>query len=199
MRKTAIFTFIVTLALNFTFVESASALKLIWGVDEKGPAQKAAEEKKRKRKEKEAAINNGNPCSGLIEKRSSKNSSESHVVSRDYPLPFETVWERALEVVLSVPLSSVDKNSGVIITEWIYGSDTRKNVEITDPFSGGAIKTRRKYTVLIKSKGAETKVKVASNFQKEKEETDWISYPSAPENATLLLERLDNSISAKTR
>ena len=195
MKRIAIIT---TLALTLTipFAEPASAFKMIWGTDEKGSAQKAKEEKEKKRKASSSAEN---PCSKLSSKGSELESSERNIISRDYSLPFERSWNGAIEFFLNTPLTSVDKSSGVIITEWIYGNQSRKKMEITDPFSGGKRKTRHRYTVWIRDINGKTTVTVATSFQKAVAGAGWISSPPKSEITTVLLEHLDSYFSLKNR
>ncbi len=86
---------------------------------------------------------------------------DNNTVQKDYPIRFGSAWDRALEALLELPLTTVDRSSGVIITSWIYDDkDNPSEFLSLNPFSSSDVKVRYKYTVRILDRGSFTQIKV---------------------------------------
>ncbi|MGK7345665.1 MAG: DUF3576 domain-containing protein [Candidatus Nitrospinota bacterium M3_3B_026] len=85
---------------------------------------------------------------------------DNNAVEKDYLLSFGVVWERMLEAFLDMPLETVDRSSGIIITDWIYDEKSEKGLLALSPLSALEIKIRYRYTIRALDRGVMTRVMV---------------------------------------
>ncbi|HJM82615.1 MAG TPA: DUF3576 domain-containing protein [Nitrospinota bacterium] len=69
--------------------------------------------------------------------------------SKDFKMRYGVVWERLMGAMLQLPLVSVDRSSGIIITDWKVDLDSQNSNQI-----------RYKYTIRVMDKGVGTRIRV---------------------------------------
>ncbi|MBF0171533.1 MAG: hypothetical protein HQK87_10690 [Nitrospinae bacterium] len=84
---------------------------------------------------------------------------DNNAIAKDYNLPFGSAWERGLEGLLELPLSMVDRSSGIVTTDWIYDENVGDTLLAFSPLGGGQ-KIRYKYTIRMMDTGDGTQIKV---------------------------------------
>jgi len=83
---------------------------------------------------------------------------DNNAVAKEFALGFDIIWERTVEAMLTTPLATVDRSSGIITTAWLY--DQRKNKSLTSAFLSGAARLRYKYTIRVLDLGYSTQIMV---------------------------------------
>lgn len=192
---------VAALMVMVAFPGQGEAFKLFWGVDEKGPAQKKAEQKNEEGKEakKETLADKHSdeenaPAEKAPEKPAAPVAKEKTATVEGntvlFPASVEKVWNATLEILLPVPLSSVDRSSGIIITEWLYGQKKGGGVAVFDPLGNSKERTRIRYTVQVRPAGNGAEVRIFPHFQAIKSGRGWGS-EEAPEGvAAALIEKI---------
>ncbi|GMT41800.1 MAG: hypothetical protein IEMM0002_0211 [bacterium] len=95
---------------------------------------------------------------GPVEQKSGEGHSALVYV---FPVEFDTGWDNILEAMLDLPLMSVDKSSGILITGWINNKGVpKKRAASINIFGGSSKLVRYKYVVRVYDLGAVSKVKV---------------------------------------
>ncbi len=86
-----------------------------------------------------------------------------NALTRTFDVEYPKGWDKTLEAMFVLPVMSVDKASGVIITDWIVDKpayDGGLNL-----FGSGVRSVRYKYLVKVYDRGGKTEVSVASQAQ----------------------------------
>jgi hypothetical protein len=86
---------------------------------------------------------------------------------RTFDQPFETVWGKALDVMLALPLVTVDKADSIILTDWIL--DEKRSRETLEAYSGVTLFERSRYVVKIYDKNGSSEVAVIQLAQRAKD------------------------------
>jgi len=84
-----------------------------------------------------------------------------NALSKTYNMPFDKLWDEILEIMLSLPIENIDKNSGIILsgyTENMTGLEAAATQ--INPFSDGSRLVRYKYTVKLYDYGDSSEVVV---------------------------------------
>ncbi|MBI5814729.1 MAG: hypothetical protein HZB29_03875 [Nitrospinae bacterium] len=85
---------------------------------------------------------------------------DNNSVLKEYNLKFGVAWNRIVDTVVDLPLTTLDRSSGMILTGWIYDERKDKDALISiNPFGGDAV-IRYRYNVRIADKGASVQIKV---------------------------------------
>lgn len=85
---------------------------------------------------------------------------DNNALQKDYNIKFGSVWSRIVETIVDLPLNTLDRSSGMIITGWIYGERMDKNAIVSiNPFGADTV-IRYRYNVRVADKGAMTQIKV---------------------------------------
>lgn len=82
-----------------------------------------------------------------------------NALARTFALPYGQAWEKTMEVMLSAPVIVIDKNSGVIITEWMIQQRMDGGIGVSI-FGDGQRTVRYKYAVKLNDHGNETEVTI---------------------------------------
>lgn len=91
---------------------------------------------------------------------------DNNAIQKDYPMEFGVAWGRTLEAMLDMPLSTIDKSSGVITTAWVYDKAKLDSGSATMSFlTSVSAPVRYKYTVRLLSRGGMTQIKVVSHAE----------------------------------
>jgi len=86
---------------------------------------------------------------------------DNNSVQKDYRMRFGVVWGRVIEALLELPLNTVDRSSGVIVTDWIYDeANAARGLLSFNPLGSQQLKIRYKYTIRILDRGNLTQIKV---------------------------------------
>ena len=92
---------------------------------------------------------------------------DNNSVQKDYPMTFNVAWGRVMEAVLELPLSTVDRSSGLIVTDWVRDESAAGAGGLAglNPFAGSAQIVRYKYTIRVLDRGGMTQIKVVPHAQ----------------------------------
>jgi hypothetical protein len=85
---------------------------------------------------------------------------DDNSIAKDFPISFGILWERIIEGVINMPISTIDRSSGVIATTWMYDQRTNKSMlDSLSPF-GSNPRVRYKYVLRVVDMGNITRVRV---------------------------------------
>ncbi len=91
---------------------------------------------------------------------------DNNSIQKDYPMEFGVAWGRTLEAMLDMPLSTIDKSSGIITTAWLYDKAKVDSGSAAMSFlTSTSAPVRFKYTVRLLSRGGMTQIKVVSHAE----------------------------------
>lgn len=91
---------------------------------------------------------------------------DNNSVQKDYPMTFNVAWGRLMEALLELPLSTVDRSSGLIVTDWVRDESAgAAGLMGLNPFAGSSQAVRYKYTIRALDRGGMTQVKVVPHAQ----------------------------------
>jgi len=100
---------------------------------------------------------------------------DNNAVQKDYPMRFSVAWSRALEAILDTPLSTVDRSSGVIITEWVVDKMKSSTVlDVLTPVNTRSFAIRYRYTIRMLDRGSYTQIKVIP-FAEVRDGRKWVN------------------------
>ncbi len=86
---------------------------------------------------------------------------DNNSVQRDYRMRFGVAWGRVIESLLELPLSVVDRSSGLIVTDWIMDqADVSEGASLLNPFGAKEQSVRYKYTIRMLDRGNMIQIKV---------------------------------------
>ncbi len=118
---------------------------------------------------------------------------DNNSVQKDYPMRFGIVWGRALESFLELPLNTVDRSSGIIITDWITDRAGASGGLSLSLFGAKDKIVRYKYTVRILDRGAMTQIKVIPFIQVAKDKR-WITAQPGLSVAEAMFRRIEREL-----
>jgi len=117
---------------------------------------------------------------------------DNNSVEKDYRLRFGVVWGRLIEAMLKIPLDTVDRSSGIIITAWIIDRSDAKDV--MNFIGGGSNNIRYKYTIRVLDRGAMTQIKVIP-FAQQVKSRRWSTAKPSIIVTNRLFSRIDRELS----
>lgn len=118
---------------------------------------------------------------------------DNNAVEKEYPLSFGVVWERMLEAFLDMPLETVDRSSGIIITDWIYDQRSEQGLLSLSPLNALDTQIRYRYTVRAMDRGVTTRVMVVP-FAQVIESRRWTPAKPSIVITNRLFERIDSEL-----
>ncbi len=117
---------------------------------------------------------------------------DNNSVEKDYRLRFGVVWGRLIEAMLKLPLDTVDRSSGIIITGWII--DRSGPNDVMNFLGGGDNNIRYKYTIRVLDRGSMTQIKVIP-FAQQVKSRRWSTAKPSIIVTNRLFSRIDRELS----
>ena len=84
---------------------------------------------------------------------------DNNSMAKDFRMRFGVIWGRTIEALMEIPLQTVDRSSGIIVTDWVVDTAGATSGFLNMQSAGKRV-VRYKYTIHIIDRGSMTRIKV---------------------------------------
>jgi len=90
-----------------------------------------------------------------------KSSKGYNALTKTFPIGYDQLWDDAVETMLFLPLKTIDKSSGIIVSDWTMNQDIGAAAMAASNIFGDGIRIiRYKYTVRVYDHGDSAEITV---------------------------------------
>jgi hypothetical protein len=111
--------------------------------------------------EKEGKILTQRERKRLSKVKAHKSGKGYNALTKTFPIGYDQLWDDAVETMLFLPLKTIDKSSGIIVSDWTMNRDISSAAMAASNIFGDGIRIiRYKYTVRIYDRGDSAEITV---------------------------------------
>jgi len=90
-----------------------------------------------------------------------KSGKGYNALTKTFPIGYDQLWEDVVETMLFLPLKTIDKSSGIIVSDWTMNRDIGAAAMAASNIFGDAVRIiRYKYTVRVYDRGDSAEITV---------------------------------------
>ncbi len=120
---------------------------------------------------------------------------DNNAIQKEYTLPFDVVWSRIIESLLELPINTVDRSSGIIVTSWVLDTTyAGKGLLSLNIIGAGKAPVRYRYTIRVMDRGELTRIMVVP-FAQTIKSNRWSNAKPSIIITELMFKRIDSELS----